>query len=138
VRAAVAVSKNLAPGNGFSASSSDDALLLSVSSAKLCNAASGAGTTTRFQHRESTDCDDCRSSRDLVIIILFLEEKEEEEEDRLVLLIAARRRNRLPHPNPNAAAAILFPLPNAKKNENKPELWQLYSHQNFHNSVELT
>jgi hypothetical protein len=108
VRAAVAVSKNLAPGNGFSASTSDVALLLSVSSANLCNAARGAGTTTRFQHRESKDCDDCRSSCDLVII-LFLEE----EEDRLVLLIAAPRRNRLPHPNPNAAAAILFPLQNA-------------------------
>jgi hypothetical protein len=109
VRAAVAVSKNLAPGNGFSASTSDVALLLSVSSANLCNAARGAGTTTRFQHRESKDCDDCRSSCDLVII-LFLEE----EEDRLVLLIAAPRRNRLPHPNPNAAAAILFPLQNAR------------------------
>jgi hypothetical protein len=130
VRAAVAVSKNLAPGNGFSASNSDDALLLSVSSANLCNAASGAGTTTRFQHRESTDCDDCRSSCDLVII-LFLEEKEEEEEDRLVLLIAAPRRNRLPHPNPNAAAAILFPLQNANF------FFGNCVHQNFYNSVEL-
>jgi hypothetical protein len=129
VRAAVAVSKNLAPRNGFSASNSDDALLLSVSSANLCNAASGAGTATRFQHRESTDCDECRSSCDLVIILL-LEEKEEEE-DRLVLLIAASRRNRLPHPNPNAAAAILFPLPNAKY------IFGNSVHQNFYNSVEL-
>jgi hypothetical protein len=115
VRAAVAVSKNLAPGNGFSAPNSDDALLLSVSSANLCNAARGPGTTTRLQHRESTDCDDCRSSCDLVIILFLEEEEEEEEEDRLVLLIAAPRSNRLPHPNPNAAAVILLPLPNAKK-----------------------
>jgi hypothetical protein len=63
-------------------------------------------------------------------MILFLEEKEEEE-DRLVLLIAAPRRNRLPHPNPNAAAAILFPLPNAKL------FFDNSVHQNSYNSVEL-